>query len=226
MHTREEMKSKAKANFKRNYWPAVLASLVVLLTDTIYLFTDNASYSFNGTDITEDIQILQIPTAVAFIAGVLLLRPLLVGGKKFYLENREKNARVNLIVMAFKTDYWNIVWTMLLRTIFTFLWCLLLVVPGLIKMYAYRMVPYILAENPHIYAHDALKMSEDMMKDNKGRLFMLDLSFIGWLLLELITGGIVGIFYANPYMDSTYTEFYLAVKEEKGIDPATAPIAV
>lgn len=98
--------------------------------------------------------------------------------------------------------------TMLLRGVYTFLWSLLFLIPGIVKSYAYSMVPYIIYENPNLTANQAIKMSKKMTDGYKFELFVLNLSFFGWVFLSAITGGLVGIFYANPYMGLTHAGTY------------------
>lgn len=95
----------------------------------------------------------------------------------------------------------------LLRFIFTFLWLLLLVVPGIIAMYRYSMTAYILTENPDLGALEAINRSKQMMRGNKGRLFCLHLSFIGWFLLSALTCGI-GLLWLGPYAEASVAAFY------------------
>lgn len=102
---------------------------------------------------------------------------------------------------------------MFLRNLFIFLWTLLLVVPGIIKHYEYLMVPYILAENPGMRREEAFLISKKMMMGQKWDTFVLDLSFIGWRILEGLTFGILGIFYVEPYIQSTFAELYTVNKE-------------
>lgn len=85
------------------------------------------------------------------------------------------------------------------------------------------MIPYILAENPQISKERAFDISMQMMEGHKLEAFVLELSFIGWDLLNACTLGILGIFYVNPYKHATFAEFYTAVKAEafaKGITNA------
>ncbi len=93
----------------------------------------------------------------------------------------------------------NVVLVMFLKNLFTSLWTLLFVIPGIVKHYEYLMIPYILAENPGMDRKEAFQISKRMMDGQKMETFILDLSFIGWILLSAITCGIVGIFYVNPY---------------------------
>jgi len=89
-----------------------------------------------------------------------------------------------------------------------FLWSLLLIVPGIVAAYRYSMAPYLLAEHPEMSASEAIEQSKVMMSGNKGRLFCLQFSFIGWYLLAALTGGI-GSFFLAPYTKAAGTAFYL-----------------
>lgn len=95
----------------------------------------------------------------------------------------------------------------LLQTLFVVLWSLLLIIPGVIKGYAYAMAPFIMAENPEMTAREALNASEELMDGHKADLFFLDLSFLGWALLSILTLGI-GDFWLNPYRNAAYAAFY------------------
>ena len=96
--------------------------------------------------------------------------------------------------------------------LFEILWSLLLVIPGIIKAYEYRMIPYILGDNPNIDREEAFALSNMMMQGNKGKAFVLDLSFLGWYILNGMTLGILGIFYVNPYVNQTNAALYLKLK--------------
>ena len=88
----------------------------------------------------------------------------------------------------------------------------MLVVPGIIKHYEYRMIPYILAENPTMPREEAFQISRRMMMGQKMDVFVLDLSFIGWTLLGICTVGILLVFYVEPYIYLTHAELYHALK--------------
>ena len=98
--------------------------------------------------------------------------------------------------------------------LFVFLWGLLLVIPGIIKAISYSMTQYILADCPNVKAKDALKLSMRMMQGHKWEAFVLGLSFIGWIILSLLTLGILSTFYVGPYMDSTFAAYYLEIRDE------------
>lgn len=94
-----------------------------------------------------------------------------------------------------------------LRFLYTFLWSLLFIIPGIVKSYAYAMTPYIMAENPELTANEAITASKEMMDGHKGELFMLDLTFIGWDLLCILTLNL-GHLVLNPYKNAARTVFY------------------
>ena len=103
----------------------------------------------------------------------------------------------------------------LLRAIYTFLWTLLFVFPGIYAAYGYAMTPYILAENPEMSANEAITKSKELMNGNRWRLFCLEISFIGWsLLCVLLTLGI-GVFWLKPYMEASFAAFYREISAEK-----------
>ena len=95
----------------------------------------------------------------------------------------------------------------LLTGLFVFLWSLLFIVPGIIASYRYAMAPYLLAEYPEMGVMEAITRSKEMMSGYKGRLFCLNLSFIGWSLLCAFTFGI-GYLWLNPYMRAAEAAFY------------------
>lgn len=101
-----------------------------------------------------------------------------------------------------------------LTAIYTFLWSLLFVIPGIVKAYSYSMSFYILADNPNMTASEAITASRAMMDGHKADLFVLHLSFIPWLLLCGITFGLAGL-YVFPYMQATEAAFYDSIKDEK-----------
>lgn len=94
-----------------------------------------------------------------------------------------------------------------LRSLYVFLWSLLLIIPGIVKGYAYAMTPFIMAENPDMTANEAITASKELMAGNKFELFILDLTFIGWDILAALTLN-VGHLALNPYKNAAYAAFY------------------
>lgn len=146
--------------------------------------------------------------AVAFAIGAFLVNPLQVGATRFFVKNLNDTAQVKEIGFAFDNHYMNIVKTMFFRDLYTFLWTLLFIIPGVIKAYEYRMIPYLLAEHPDMPMEVAFAESKRLMSGNKWHAFLLDLSFIGWGLVSIITFGIAGIFYVSPYKNMTDASLY------------------
>lgn len=160
-----------------------------------------------------------IALVVALVSAALSIfvyNPIHVGGCHFFMENSMSNAAgVGAIFKAFKLNYKNAVLTMFLRGLYTFLWTCLFIVPGIIKSYEYLMVPYILADHPEMEQKEVFALSKKMMDGEKWNAFVLGLSFLGWQLLNLLTFGILGIFYVNPYVYATDAELYLVLKRNK-----------
>lgn len=89
----------------------------------------------------------------------------------------------------------------------TFLWTLLFIIPGIVAAYSYSMTYYIMIDNPQMGSSEAIGKSKEMMRGHKAELFFLDLSFIGWMILCILTLGI-GYFWLGPYMESARASFY------------------
>ena len=232
MWTRQELKARGKTAFKRNYWKSVGAGAVALVL-TGATFGSGSRVSGGAEELNEAISqamsqsglttvsfmgILFSVMGAAFLVGIaisLLLRnPILVGAKRFFLNNTRESASLKELQFALKSgNYLNIVAATFLRNLFIFLWCLLLVVPGIIKSLEYTMVDYILADNPNIGPMEALRESKRMMAGHKWNTFVLGLSFLGWEILNLFTVGLLDIFYVRPYMEATFAELYLELKQ-------------
>ncbi len=108
-------------------------------------------------------------------------------------------------------DFWSAFKVTFLVGLFTYLWSLLFIIPGIIKSFSYSMAPYILAENKGKAALECINESKAMTNGHKMDLFVLGLSFIGWGLLCMVTFGIAFI-WVGPYMQATYTNAYLSMK--------------
>lgn len=123
-----------------------------------------------------------------------------------------EETKTGMLFDGFK-DYWRIFTTMFLQGLYTALWTLLLIVPGIIKTYSYSMTPYILKDNPDMRNNEAIEKSMAMMNGHKMDLFLLDLSMIGWHILSILTLGI-GYLFLLPYIYTTHAHFYEDLKKE------------
>ena len=156
--------------------------------------------------------ILLIIVVIAFLIKLLIINPLLVGCRYYFAHNAVEKAPLGDLAEGFECGFGRVVKTMFLKDLFLFFWTLLFIIPGIIKAYSYRMVPYILADQPDLGGTAAITRSREMMKGNKWRTFVFDLSFILWRLLSLLTLGILGVFYVNPYYQSANGALYQALK--------------
>ena len=182
-------------------------------------FQDGASHGHSGTAFAAlaifgitFIIIFLILMSVVILLDVFICNPIEVGCKRFYVRNLNESAQVGNVGFAFDNHYKNITKTMFFRDLYTILWTLLFIIPGIVKSYEYQMIPYLLAENPQMSREQAFAESKRMMSGQKWRAFVLDLSFIGWNILSAITLGILGIFYVQPYMDATHAALYEALR--------------
>ena len=148
---------------------------------------------------------------VGLVLGLLVFNPLIVGCYRFFLKNSWSNAELGELGAGFKDNWGNVILVMFLKNLFIALWTLLFIVPGIIKMYSYRLVPYILKEHPELTGTQAITLSRKMMNGHKADAFVLDLSFLGWIILSALTCGILHIFYVGPYIQATDAELYKAV---------------
>lgn len=144
---------------------------------------------------------------VSSIAALLVSLPLAYGFTIMLLNVvRGRDVELNTLGEGFK-DYGRILGTMLLSSVYQFLWMLLLIIPGVIKGYSYALTPYLLKDHPELKFNAAIEESMRLMSGNKMHLFLLDLSFIGWFLLGLITFGIAFL-WITPYWNTARAAFY------------------
>lgn len=147
---------------------------------------------------------------VPYLGGIiqlLLTGPITVGRIIFFLTlTRRGKPEIGQMFQGFQ-NFGNVLGAYLLVALFTFLWMLLLIVPGIIKGLAYSQTLYLLADNPDMGVFNAIERSQQLMNGNKAKLFLLGLRFFGWSLLCLLTLGI-GFLWLVPYMSAAYAQFY------------------
>lgn len=193
-------------------------------TDVIERMTEDADELSVEMDNTEKIifvvsvivavMVIVVSVFVIMLAFMeLLYNPFAVGVQRFMLKSVDDRAEVKEVAYGFDHSYKNIVKTMFHMDIRVFLWALLFVIPGIYKKYQYRMVSYILAEHPDMDYKEVLQRSKDMMNGEKWHAFVLDLSFILWHMLGMITCGMVELFYVSPYVWLTNAALYRRLGE-------------
>lgn len=187
-----------------------------------FLLDETAQSIVDATEDMDDTMLVAYVVVVMIIACIICLiilvivaaavaflyNPFRVGVDRFMLKSVDDKAQIKEIAYAFDHSYINVVKAMFHMDLRVFLWALLFVIPGVYKKYQYRMVPYILAEHPDMDYKEVLQMSRDMMDGEKWHAFVLDLSFILWHMLGMITCGIVEVFYVNPYVELTDASLY------------------
>ena len=156
---------------------------------------------------------LGIAVAVGIVVGLLisifLVAPLQVGCYRWYILNRTSNPPMGELLNSFRNGYFNTAKIMFCKGLYTTLWSLLFIIPGIIKAYEYSMIPYLLAENPNMSKQEAFAISKELMDGNKFNAFVLDLSFILWNFVGALALGLPGVFFVNPYVQLTNVELYV-----------------
>lgn len=240
MWNRSILKSNAKMAIRgQKYWPAFLVSLVVL---ALPLFLQWVT----GYDKTMDQLLASYEAGVPgpdpalvsgyhlglFLLQFLVLAPLSVGIYGFFVRNRFDAGRVSDLGLAFHGGYGNVVITSFVTDLFIGLWSLLFVIPGIIKALQYSMVPFLLSDNPRLSGSRAREISRKMTDGEKGAIFVLILSFIGWFALAIVAITIVTVFLPDavpdavttvlmtaaialimPYYYATYAELYIFLRD-------------
>ncbi|WP_282942203.1 DUF975 family protein [Paenibacillus sp. RC67] len=179
------------------------------------------NYNFNGK---LDGLMLAIIIGAIIIGVIIFLatiafriwvsNPLEVGIRKYFTQSSREDVNMNYMGYGFsKGNYVAIVKAMLWRMFLNFLWYLLLIIPGIVKYYAYSMTPYLLADQPHIGTKRAVELSNRMTNGYKWRMFVLDLSFLGWYILGTIAL-FIGVLFVMPYVNATQAELYLELREQ------------
>lgn len=234
MWTRQLLKKNGKIAFQRNYWTCVLVCVLGgflgggLATGYNFEISSEELQEFANTMTLEKLlgQItpalifaVVLTTVIGLMVGIcittLVSNVVIVGNHRYFLENREHKTAFSQLFYGFQGGrYVTNVLIMFLRNLYVFGWSLLFVFPGIIKSYSYMLVPYILAENSELDRKRIFELSSQMMRGHKMEAFVLELSFFGWFFLAAMTGGILNIFYVNPYWHATFAEFYSAVKAD------------
>lgn len=197
----------AKDSLRNNWGKAVGVSFITMVIFTVFGFLEEA-----GSIIT-----------------LLIVGPFSLGLVVFYLAiSRGQEAKIEQIFFGFNL-FTKALGAYLLMILYIFLWSLLLIVPGIIATYSYSMVFFILADDNNIKVKDALRKSKEIMNGYKLKYFYLNLRFIGWGILSLLTLGI-GFLWLIPWMQTSQAKFYDDIKSKNSIktneeDVSQAPFA-
>lgn len=184
----------ARERLKGNWATAVIAYLVYTAIATA---VEGAGFIFG-----------EFFSIIGSLAFIFVYGPLQYGMNNIFLKlNRKEKTDVGDLFVGFSENMSQKISVGVSIYLYTFLWSLLLIVPGIVASYSYSMTYYILKDNPSLTSGEAITRSKEMMKGHKVELFLLDLSFIGWLLLGVLSLGI-GLFWVIPYMQAARARFY------------------
>lgn len=221
MWTITEVKKRAWGGLKSYYWKAVALVLIVGFMSGLAVIPCLLA----GTLLSMCFCFYPLLPFIEMIVDGLYTDIIGVGGIKYFLQSIRdgESAPISMAFSGFSTGHYkNSAKIMIFRNIFQFLWTLLFIIPGIIKLFEYWAIPYLVADYPEKGQDEIFAMSKQMTTGNKWRIFVFYLSFIGWMLLGLVTVGL-GFIFISPYLNAASAELYLAIREEKlGISRDTA----
>lgn len=207
MWERITLKSNAKLELKYSYWMSFAVCLVsgILAGGSGGGASGSASRHGGGG-----------PAIFAFFIviaiTIFLASPVLVGEKSFFIRAPYGDRNFSNLFSSFTGDrYMPIVKTMFITNLTIGLWSLLFIIPGIVKAYQYRFVAYLISDDPSLSPQQAMSLSRRMTDGEKFRMFVLDLSFIGWGILAVIAFGI-GMFFLMPYVEATWAQLYFVLR--------------
>ncbi|MBP5570902.1 MAG: DUF975 family protein [Prevotella sp.] len=202
-------KDRALASLKGNWDKGVIATVIYLAIAAV------------GSNIFSTLLKPEVGGILSLVWFLACL-PLVWGFYVYFLRLiRKEDVAYSHLFDGYKGNWQRIFTTTLLQYVYTFLWALLLIIPGIIKSISYSQTYFILKDNPELSNNAAIEKSMAMMEGHKMEYFLLVLSFIGWIILGVITFGI-GMLLVEPYMMTTLAHYYEDLKEE-GIKAEPAP---
>ena len=213
MQLNSELRAQARERLEGQWGTFVLMTFLMLVIQTILqipgyigslleiLSPENVLASLSFSNISNILSLLALP--LSWGLTVSLLR-----------NHREESVDLENLFDGFRGGrYTRVFCALFLVNLFTFLWALLLIIPGIMKAFSYALTPYILLDEPELTARQAITRSCEIMQGRRWKLFCLSLSFIGWGILSILTFGI-GILWLVPYMNASFAAFYEDARAE------------
>ena len=213
MQLNSELRAQARERLEGKWGTFVLMTFLMLVIQTILqipgyigslleiLSPENVLASLSFSNISNILSLLALP--LSWGLTVSLLR-----------NHREESVDLENLFDGFRGGrYTRVFCALFLVNLFTFLWALLLIIPGIMKAFSYALTPYIIMDEPELTARQAITRSCEIMQGRRWKLFCLYLSFIGWGILSLLTFGI-GILWLVPYMNASIAAFYEDARAE------------
>jgi uncharacterized membrane protein len=249
MWDRSILKSNARLAISGSkYWTAYAVCVIVIFINGLFNIVINyktdSILNFNTNYVNNDFFSYLYPYAYTYaykqalyesrwfaIIFLLILIfaafPLTVGLSRFFVHNRFGDTKFSTLFSSFKHGYGNSVGTMFVTNLFIFFWFFLFIIPSIIKILQYWMVPFLLSDNPNMSGSRARQLSRMMTDGEKGFIFVLFLSFFGWFFLAAIVIGIVGalcgpfsmlaayviITFIMVYLQATFAELYIFLRD-------------
>lgn len=204
--TRAELKRRAKAYMAGN--------MGILMLCMVIVFAVTGAVSGLTGLLSEKVPQFSL---VGMVLNLAVSAPFTLGIAAVYMQTaKDGTAEIGTLFSGFSRIVDAVV-VIFLINLFTGLWMLLFIVPGIIKSIGWSQTYYIMAEHPEIKPKDAMDISAEIMGGHKGEYFVLQLSFILWYLLGIVTCGI-GMLYVVPYVMSTQVQFYVEVSKDYPFD--------
>lgn len=213
MQLNSELRAQARERLEGQWGTFVLMTFLMLVIQTILqipgyigsllevLSPENVLASLSFSNISNILSLLALP--LSWGLTVSLLR-----------NHREESVDLENLFDGFRGGrYTRVFCALFLVRLFTFLWTLLLIIPGIMKAFSYALTPYILLDEPELTARQAISRSCEIMQGRRWKLFCLSLSFIGWGILSILTFGI-GFLWLAPYMNASIAAFYEDARAE------------
>lgn len=213
MQLNSELRAQARERLEGQWGTFVLMTFLMLVIQTILqipgyigsllevLSPENVLASLSFSNISNILSLLALP--LSWGLTVSLLR-----------NHREESVDLENLFDGFRGGrYTRVFCALFLVRLFTILWTLLLIIPGIMKAFSYALTPYILLDEPELTARQAITRSCEIMQGRRWKLFCLSLSFIGWGILSLLTFGI-GFLWLAPYMNASIAAFYEDARAE------------
>ena len=212
-----DIRYRARQDLAGKWGVAILAGFLAALLGGLVSSSGGGNIDLDQQEIARLPDILKTYLLIAASIGAVMgTITLIVGGtvelgySKFLLKMHDgEDAKVEDLFSQFHR-FGDGFCQRLLRALFVALWSLLFVIPGIVASLKYAMTPFILAENPGMTASEAITASKELMDGHKADLFFLQLSFIGWAILNVFTLGI-GSLWLVPYINASYAAFYRSI---------------
>ncbi|MBR5329691.1 MAG: DUF975 family protein [Firmicutes bacterium] len=220
-YSRKDLKQAAKNDLSGRWGLAIGAALLAMIVPSVILSIPSSILSTMSSmmmelgDVEQGALYSALGTVFSTIFTILVLGPLSFGYYAFTLRfSRREEVTATLPYRVFTSGvFGRYALAFFMMNLFITLWSLLFLIPGIVKSYSYYLTAFLLNDHPEMGWKEAINESKRMMNGHKMELFMLHLSFLGWIILSIFTLGIL-LIYVVPYMQQAEANFYRALREE------------